>query len=288
MIIKISGSSGYLGTLISNELIKKGHHAQGISRNLLYGPEEELADELKGADVVIHLAGAPILQRWTEKNKKEILDSRVVTGKNLARAINFLEAKNRPQQVVSASGISIYATGKTHTEKSRDFDKGFLGEVVKHWEEAWELLPADVGLTIFRMGVVLGEASPTIKKMKFPFQMGFGGKIGNGRQPFPFVHETDVARAYVWAIENPHKSGIYILAAPHNISNTEFTKAMAITLNRPAVTKVPEFALKIVYGQAAEMLTRSPAVYPEKLLSEGFQFKYETIDMALKQVFQYT
>lgn len=285
MIIKISGSSGYLGTIISNELIENGHRAEGISRDLLYGPLEQLANELKNADAVIHLAGAPILQRWTDENKKEIIDSRVVTAQNLASAINSLAVEHRPRKVVSASGISIFIPGKTHTEESSDYDQGFLGEVVKKWEGAWQGLPENVELIIFRMAAVLGKESPAIKKMKFPFKIGVGGKIGSGKQPFPFIHEKDIARAYGWAIAKPQTAGLYILAAPHQITNAEFTEAMAKTLNRPAFTKVPEFALKLIYGQAAEMLTRSPAVHPEKLLNEGFQFKYENIELTLKQIF---
>ncbi len=285
MIIKISGSSGYLGTIISNELIENGHRAEGISRELLYGPVEQLANELKNADAVIHLAGAPILQRWTDENKKEIIDSRVVTAQNLASAIKRLDIKHRPRKVVSASGISIFAPGKTHTEKSTDYAKGFLGEVGKQWEKVWELLPGDVELTIFRMAAVLGKKSHAIKKMNLPFKMGVGGKVGSGKQPFPFIHETDVARAYTWAIEKPQINGIYILAAPNQVSNTEFTKAMAKTLNRPAVTTVPAFALKLIYGQAATLLIKSPAVHPEKLLNEGFQFKYENIEQTLKQIY---
>lgn len=284
MKIKISGSSGYLGSVISEGLIQKGHQTEGINRELLYGSEEKLASTLKNTDAVIHLAGAPILRRWTEENKKQILDSRVKTAKNLAGAINRLPAESRPRKVISASGISIYAPGKTHTEGSSDYDTGFLGEVILKWEKAWEMLSNDVELTVFRMAPVLGKESPTIKKMNFPFRMGVGGKIGNGKQPFPFVHEADVAGAYLWAIENSGTGGKYILAAPHQITNAYFTRAMADTMNRPAFTTVPAFALKVIYGQAATMLLHSPAVHPEKLLKKGYKFKYESIEQTLNDI----
>ncbi len=285
MKLKISGSSGYLGKIISKELIKNGHQPDGINRQLLYGPEEKLAAELKNTDAVIHLAGAPILKRWDDKNKKEILGSRVETAKNLSRAINLLETNHRPRKVISASGISIFSSGKLHTEKSIDFDSGFLGEVVKKWEEAWVELPPDVELTIFRTAVVLGKQSPTIKKMLFPFKMGVGGKIGNGKQPFPFVHEKDVARAYIWALENKQSKGTYILAAPSRIDNAGFTKALASSLNRPAFLTIPSFILKLIYGEASVMLTSSPEVHPGKLLKNGFNFEYSTVEHALNQIF---
>jgi uncharacterized protein len=285
MRIKMTGSSGYLGGIIANELIKHGHHFEGISRKLLYGPVQELAGVLEEADVVIHLAGAPVLQRWTEKNKKEIYDSRIITTGNLADAIKILPVANRPQKVISASGISIYANGKAHTEKSRDFDHGFLGTLTLDWEAAWEELPEQVSLTIFRTAVVLGRASATIQKMKLPFKAGVGGKIGSGEQPFPFIHERDVAQAYLQAVENPGMAGIFNLAAPQQITNNEFTLAMSRQLNRPAVVPVPAFGLKLVYGEAAVMLTESPAVIPDALTQIGFKFKFPDIKRTLNEIF---
>lgn len=286
MVIKISGITGYIGSVISKELQDRGHSVEGISRELLYGPVDQLANHLNGADAVIHLAGAPILTRWTEKNKKTILESRTVTGRNLVNAIKSLPADKQPKKVVSASGISIYAPSKTHTENSIDFDKGFLREVVKQWETAWIDLPKNVGLTIFRMAVVLGRKSPTIHTMLLPFKLGLGGKIGDGNQPFPFVHEEDVAKAYIWALESPVSGGLYILAAPYPVSNSTFTRALAKVLHRPAFMTVPPIALKLIYGEASTMITESPAVLPEKLLNKGFRFKYPTIEETLEAIFK--
>lgn len=285
MIIKITGSSGYLGSVISAELTSMGHNVEGISRDLLYGPVDRLSAFLESADAVIHLAGSPILTRWTDKNKKEIIDSRAVTGANVARAIGKLPPHKRPKKVVSSSGISIYTQGKSHNEESVDFGRDFLSEVVKKWETAWLDLPEDVELNIFRMAVVLGKQSPTIKKMLLPFKLGIGGKIGDGMQPFPFVHEKDVARAYTWAIETPLTGGMYILAAPYPVNNKTFTRALADALHRPAFMTVPATALHLAYGEASKMLTESPEVQPEKLLNKGFKFKYPTIEETLEEIF---
>ncbi len=285
MRVNMTGSSGYLGGIIANELIKNGHHFEGISRKLLYGPVQDLAEALEKADVVIHLAGAPILKRWTEKTKKEIYASRVTTSGNLAAAIKHLPEANRPLKVISASGISIYANGKSHTEKSRDFNTGFLGSLSKDWEAAWKELPEQVRLIIFRTAVVLGRDSATIRKMKLPFKAGVGGKIGSGEQPFPFIHERDVVNAYLQAVENPDMTGVFNLAAPQQITNSEFTQAMSNRLNRPAVVPVPAFGLRMVYGQAVVMLTESPGVIPEALTNTGFRFQYPDIESTLKEIF---
>jgi uncharacterized protein (TIGR01777 family) len=285
MNIKMTGASGYLGNIITAELKKNKHHVSPIQREMLYGPAENLADELKNTDAVINLAGAPILQRWTSKAIKEIYDSRIQTVENLARAFQIMFPKEMPAKVISASAIGIYAAGKTHTEESYNFDPGFLGEVVKDWEKSWNGLPEEVELTLFRLAVVLGKESATIKNMLLPFKLGIGGKIGSGKQPFPFVHETDVARAFLWATENKKTQGVFNLAAPEQITNAGFTKALAKKLNRPAFIPVPPFALQLIYGKAASLLTKSPAVLPHRMIEAGFEFKYPTIGETMDEIF---
>lgn len=283
MIIKIAGANGYLGNNLANELKNQGHKVSGIKRELLYGAKKDLQKDLAGADIVCFLAGAPILQRWTEKNKKVIYDSRVVTAKNMAAAIKGMNPEERSRQVVSASASGIYKTGKSHNESSKDFDDSFVGKVVKDWEAAWKNLPENVNLSILRIGLVLGKEAETIKKMMIPFKLGLGGKVGSGEQPFPFVHVSDVVRAFAWSIETGN-GGIYNLAAPESITNKEFTKALASELNRPAVFTVPEFALKMIFGKAAVLLTESPAVIPEHLEKSGFTFLYPSINKAIKDI----
>jgi len=283
MNIKMAGANGYLGKNVANKLKSHGHKVSGINRELLYGPKEDLQKDLTGADVVCFLSGAPILQRWTKKNKKVIYDSRVLTVRNMAAAIQGMPPKNRPQKVVSASAVGIYKSGKLHDELSTDFDESFVGKVVKDWEAAWNGLPKNVKLSIFRIGLVLGKEAETIKKMLVPFKLGLGGKVASGKQPFPFVHITDVARAFSWSVENKNE-GIYNLAAPDTVTNKEFTKALAAELNRPAVFTVPEFALNMIFGEAAFLLTESPAVIPKNLKKTGFSFFYPSIEMAINEI----
>jgi len=284
MIIKMTGASGYLGEVIRKELVKNGHQVMPLKRSSLYGPTDELIKQLTGTQILINLAGAPILQRWTERNKKVIYESRVKTTGNLVKAIQEMKESQRPQKVISASAVGIYTVNKTHDEHSTEFDNGFVGEIVKDWESSWNSLPGNVELTLFRLGVVLGKEAQTIKKLLLPFKLGLGGKIGNGKQPFPFVHENDVARAFSWALDQPRRDGIYNLAAPQKITNKEFTKAMARTLKRPAIIPVPEFVLRIVYGKAATLLTESPEVTPKKLEKHKFKFSYPDIESTLKEI----
>ena len=184
MKIKLTGSNGYIGQLISTDLVKKGHAVSGINRDTLYGPSSNLQEELRNIDVVINLAGAPILQRWTKKNKETIYNSRVLTTHNLVQAIIELPKSERPTKVISASAIGIYKPGNRHTEESTNFDEGFVGEVVKYWEQELTALPQNVQTVIFRLGIVFGKEAKTVKNMLLPFKLGLGGKIGSGKQGY--------------------------------------------------------------------------------------------------------
>lgn len=284
MKIKLTGSNGYIGRLISSELLKKGHAVSGINRNLLYGASTNLQKELRNADVIINLAGAPILQRWTAENKKNIYNSRVVTTHNLVKAIIELPENERPKKVVSASAIGLYKSGDSHTEESTNFDDGFVGEVVKDWENELRVLPRNVPTIVFRLGIVFGKEAKTIHNMLLPFKLGLGGKIGSGEQAFPFIHEQDVVNAFVWATETLETSDTFNLTAPESISNKEFTQTFARQLKRPAFFTIPAFALKLVFGKAAQLLTQSPNVSSRKLLNAGFNFEYPTIKATLQNI----
>jgi uncharacterized protein (TIGR01777 family) len=282
--IRITGISGYLGKKIEEELKKRGHEVLGIERKLIYGSLTTLSKEIEGTDVVINLAGAPILQRWTERKKILIHESRVRTTRNLVKAINALPLEKQPKKLISASAIGIYKQGFSHDENSANFDEGFVGKVVQDWENASSELPSHIQKNILRIGLVLGKEAKTITNLLLPFKLGLGATIGNGKQSFPFIHETDVIRAFIWTVEDLDKSGIFNLVAPENISNKEFTKALAKTLNRPAIFSIPEFILKMVLGEAAVLLTESPTVEPRNLLEAGFLLRHPDIESALKEI----
>ena len=284
MEVKITGAGGYLGKLINKELNNHSHKISAISRKSLYDPPELLSDKIAGTTVLINLAGAPILQRWTKKNRDIIYNSRVITAQNIVKAVNLLPDKLRPQKIISVSAIGIYKVDSLHDENSSDFDTGFLGNLVKDWENTWKLLPENVNMSIFRTAIVLGSEAVIIKKLIPLFKLGMGGKLGTGKQPFPFIHEKDVCEAFLLTLEEKLAPGIYNLAAPDQITNDYFTKALAKTVRKPAILRVPAFALKILYGEAAGILTESPAVIPKKLLEYGFNFNYPTIEKVMKDI----
>ncbi len=281
MKITITGINGYLGTRISAELKQRNHEVSGIERKLLYGSANDLAMEIKGSEVIINLAGASILRRWTKKNRELIYDSRIETTRNLIKAIRVLPAGERPRKFISASAIGLYKPGDFHTEGSQNIDRGFLGTVVTDWEKQLENLPSGLDLTIFRIGPVIGKKANVIRLAKLPFQLGLGGKIASGKQPFPFIHETDLVAAFVQAVASNDLRGTFNLVAPDRISNLTFTREYARILNRPAFFTVPAFVLKMLFGKASEMLTNGPEVSAQKLIATGFRFQYPDIGSAL-------
>jgi len=282
--IRITGISGYLGKNISTELLKQGNEVAGIERKLIYGSLSVLSKEIEGTDVIINLAGAPILQRWTKRKKTLIHESRVRTTRNIVHAINALPKEKQPKKFISASAIGIYKSEFTHDETSTNFNSGFVGIVTKDWEDATNELSSTIQKNIFRIGLVIGKNAKTITNLLLPFKLGLGATIGSGKQSFPFVHEKDVIAAFVWAVNDLNDNGTFNLVAPENITNKEFTKALAKTLNRPAFFSIPEFVLKLILGEAAVLLTESPKVESKNLLEAGFDFCYPDIASALTEI----
>jgi uncharacterized protein len=280
----LTGSSGYIGKKLTRWLNGKGFHVIALKREYLYGNSEDLAIQLKNSRAIIHLAGAVILRRWTLKNRQLIYSSRVDTTRNLVKAINLLPEDEQPECFISASAIGIYKSWQVHSESSNRFDNGFLGSVVIDWEKASDSLPANIRRVVFRTSLVLGLEAVIIKKMRLPFHFGLGGRIGNGRQPFPFIHIDDLLAAYGEAVSNKNFTGIYNLVAPEQITNAEFTRKFASSLNRSAFLSIPALLLKIIFGEASSVILESPWVKPERLTESGFRFRYPDISSALKEI----
>lgn len=283
MNIAIAGANGFIARNLISELEADHHTIVPIKRNLL-SSHEKLAVIISDTDVVINLAGAPILQRWTESNKNEILSSRVNTTRNIVKAINSLPDSTKPRTFISASAIGIYRPGKTHNDQSKSYSEDFVGEVVRQWENASRDLSPKVRRVVFRIGLVLGKESQTMQRLLPVFKLGLGGKIGTGKQPFPFVHIFDVVNAMVWGIQHDRASGVYNLVAPDDIDNKTFTKVLARSLNKPAIFTVPAFTLKIAYGEASSLLLTSPKVFPQRLISEGFAFLFPDIKSCIAEI----
>lgn len=285
MKIALSGYRGFIGSALERELINKGHEIIRLNREALYDyTGKTLMQQLTGVQAVIHVAGAPILTRWTRKNRETIISSRVKTTRNLVAAIRMIPKPEQPRIFISASAIGIYESGMEHTEESTRYAGHFAAQVTLAWEEASASLPGEIRRVVFRIGVVIDRDSQMIKQLKLPFRLGLGGPIGTGNQPMPFIHLQDVTGAMIWALENDNSQGIYNLAAPEATDNRTFSALLAKCYHRPAWFRVPGFLLGLIFGKAAQLVLDSPAVIPARLLSEGYRFRFPGLKEALKEI----
>lgn len=280
--IAISGSTGFIGSSLADFYKKKGFEVIPLHRGQLYGSVEELASTISGCDAVIHLSGAPIIQRWSGKNKKVIWESRVRTTGKLVNAI--AKAEKAPHVLLNASAVGIYPVRGRHSEYSDARDPGFLGEVTTAWEE--EALKAEKHTRVLRMrfGIVLGSSGGALPKLLPLFRFGLGGRLGNGYQPFPWIHIDDLVKAVEFLRSREELKGPFNFTAPDIVNNRKFTVTFAKVLNRPALVPVPAFALKLLYGKAADTLLEGQDAIPERLREEGFEYQFEKLDAALEDI----
>ncbi len=281
--IAITGASGFLGSKLSAVFRAQGHSVLALGRSDFALDAVGLAGKMEGCSAIIHLAGTPVTGRWTRAYRQEIYDSRILTTRKLVKAIGLLD--KAPECFICASAVGIYPEEGVHDENSKQVSDGFLGEVCRDWE-AEALVAEPVCRTLlFRFGVILGRNGGALKKMALPFKLGLGGRIASGRQMMSWIHVDDVTGAVELAMNDSSLRGPVNVVAPNAVSNAEFTKALARALRRPAIFPVPAVALRLVYGDGAEVLTAGQTAVPGKLEAHNYRFNYPDADGALKHLF---
>ena len=285
--IAITGSSGLIGTALVGHLKSEGHTVQRLVRRAPVAVDEVTWDPhtgyvdlsaLEGVDAIIHLAGAPVDgKRWSKKFKAEILNSRLMGTTTIAKAV----AEVKPDVFISASAIGWYGeSGNRAVIESDRVGNDFLAAVCREWEAAADLA-GGVRTVKLRTGLVLDPTGGALGKMLPLFRLGFGGKLGSGKQWWSWITLHDVVRAIEFALVEDI-SGPVNLSAPNPVTNQEFTSALARALHRPAVFPAPAFALKAVLGGFSGEVLGSKRVIPQALLDAGFTWDYPHLSDALK------
>jgi uncharacterized protein (TIGR01777 family) len=277
--VAMSGATGFVGSNLGSAFRELKWHVVPLGRGDF--TSGLLADKMAGADVVINLAGAPVIRRWTAEYKKTMYESRVNTTRSLVQACSKMDPQ--PGLFISASAIGYYAPGGPHTENSHVKADNFLGHLAREWEKE-ALMANEFGIrtVVFRFGVVLGKNGGALKEMLMPFKLGMGGTIGNGSQPFSWVHIKDLTRAVQTAVDDESYQGIYNLTAPNPTTNKGLTKALGKALKKPTIMQIPKFVLRLQLGEGAQVITEGQNVLPERLLTGGFSFSFNTIEDAVK------
>jgi len=237
---------------------------------------------LEGRDAVIHLAGEPVAQRWSAGAKRAIEESRVTGTRNLVEGLR--QADSRPRALVSSSAIGYYGA---HGEEPLDEDAppggDFLAGVCVEWEaEARRACELGLRTVLIRTGVVLDSAGGALGKMLPPFKLGIGGPVAGGRQFISWIHAEDVVGMMTQAVEDERWEGPVNATAPTPVANRDFSRALGRALHRPSLLPVPGLALRVLYGDMAEIVTTGARVVPAKALVLGYDFRHPELDAALQ------
>ena len=280
--IGIVGASGFVGRRVAQVATQAGYGVVLYSRTAREGFRKISADEavdFSDVDVVVNLAGEPILGLWTEEKKKAIQSSRV---QGTRRVVEGVLAAKVPV-LINASAIGFYGnTGEISVDESSPVGSGFLAETCLAWEAATEpAAEAGVRVVKIRIGFVLGPGG-AMHAILPVFRFGLGGTLGDGKQWMSCVHLDDVAGLILWAAGNPDIEGAVNAVMPEPIRNTEFTKSLAAALHRPAFFPVPAFLLRLALGQLSHVMLDSSRVRPTVAQREGYVFRFPTLTSALE------
>ena len=275
MQVTITGASGLIGTKLAAALTQRGDEVTKLS--LRKGPPDPAA--LAGRDAIVHLAGEPVAQRWNDAARKAILESREQGTRQLVEAI--AKADPKPKALISSSAVGYYGPhGDERLDEDTPPGDDFLAQVCVVWER--EANQAD-GLRVVtvRTGVVLDKDGGALSKMLLPFKLGGGGPVAGGDQYMPWIHVDDVVGIYLAAIDNDWHGPVNA-TAPAPVTNKTFSKALGKALHRPAIAPIPGAAIRLLYGDMAEIVTKGQRVLPKRTLEYGYAYKHPDLDEALR------
>ena len=300
MRVTITGATGLIGPRVVASLQARGDEVTVLTRDperareRLPGIHEaahwDLLDEpaptaaLAGREVVVHLAGENVAQRWSANAKQAIRDSRVSGTKHLVQGLAALEQGERPRTLVSSSAIGYYgAHGDEPIDEEVPAGDDFLARTCRDWElEALEAEALGMRVASVRTGVVLDRKGGALGKMLPPFKLGVGGPVAGGHQFVSWIHVEDLVGIALSAIDDERWHGPINATAPEPQRNRDFSKALGRALHRPSLLPVPGAALRALYGEMAEIVTSGARVLPAKALVLGYQFSYPQLDVALR------
>jgi uncharacterized protein (TIGR01777 family) len=295
--VAVTGATGLIGTRIVRALQARGDEVTVLSRDALRA-REALGDvdahawtpvegpapaaALSGRDGVIHLAGENIAQRWTDAARRRIHDSREIGTRNLVEGLRA--ADPRPRVLVSASGVDYYGPrgDEPVTEEAASGDD-FLARLCIAWERE-ALAASELGLRVatVRTAIVLDSGAGALRKMLPFFRLGVGGPVAGGRQYLPWIHPDDIVGIYLAALDDESWRGPINAGAPDPPTNREFSRALGRALRRPAIFPVPALALRLLYGDMAQIAIAGRRIVPARALEHGYAFRHTDLDEALR------
>jgi uncharacterized protein len=296
MKVTVTGATGLIGSRLVNALRDRGDEVTALSRRpdharealgveaVRWDPEAEPAPvgALSRRHGVVHLAGETIGRRWSESSKRKIENSRTRGTANLV--LGFEAADPRPGVLACASAVGIYgARGDERIDESSQAGDDFLATVTRMWEAAArEAEKLGMRVVTLRTGVVLDRRGGALERMLPPFKLGLGGPVAGGDQFVPWIHLDDVVGMYLAALDDPDWSGPINATSPEPVTNTAFSKALGRALGRPALLPVPGFAVRLLFGEMAMVVTEGQRAVPTRARELGYRFRHPELDGALR------
>ena len=295
MRIIVSGSHGLVGKALIKALETDGHeiyrlvrHAPNSEHEIEWSPDRYsiAISRIEGFDAVFHLAGESIASgRWNDEKKRKMRESRTKGTKLLADALANLSAP--PKTLISASAIGYYGDrGDELLTETSPPGKGFLADVCVEWEQATQHARSKgVRVVNTRFGIILDKEGGALAKMLTPFRMGIGGRIGDGKQWMSWIALDDVIGALQFTLKNESMNSPANFVAPNPVTNTEFTKTLGSVLSRPTIFPIPEFGVRLAFGEMGDaLLLSSQRVEPKSLTQTGYKFNYTHLEAALRSI----
>jgi len=296
--ILLTGATGMLGKQLIPSLLARGYQVSVLSRKpqqikdvnvFLWDVNRQEIDVkcLIGVDSIIHLAGENVSEgKWTEKRKKEIIDSRVLSAQLMMKTLS--ETKHQVKDFISAAAVGYYGDqGDQKLTEDHAPGNDFLARCCVQWEAAADEL-GKLGLRIakIRTGVVLAKSDGALPVMSVPIKLFAGAPLGDGRQWVPWIHHQDLTAIYLHILENKTLSGVYNACAPFPVTNKMLTKAIAKQLHRPVwPINVPEAVMKMILGEMSVIVLNSTRTSVQNITNTGFRFSFEQLEQALADIY---
>ncbi|KOF10673.1 NAD-dependent epimerase [Planococcus glaciei] len=288
--VVLAGGTGFIGQYLEKQFQEQGYEVLIISRQsnqILWNDHRGIVSALEGAEMVINLAGKSVNCRYTDKNKKEIMESRTETTRLLGNAV--LDCENPPPLWINASTATLYrhADDRPMTEEKGEIGSGFSVEVGQAWEQAFfSFQLPKTRQAALRLAIVLGDEG-AMGPYKNMVRFGLGGKQGNGKQMFSWIHVEDVYRIILFLQQHEELSGVFNASAPNPVTNKEFMESVRKVMNRKIGLPAAKWMLSVgavAIGTETELILKSRWVLPERLERAGFEFKYKMPEPALREI----